>query len=140
MKQHAGSLLQVIYLNLVEFFEHLIKREVPPKEQFLPRDTHHAVAHAFEAEHDVALDLVLGLVERPCTDRLIGQFVDVEITEALPNSLRGRLLSPAPGERGLGANASGGHSNVTAGAASVDGAMVCVAGADAVVPSPPAYR
>jgi tRNA-2-methylthio-N6-dimethylallyladenosine synthase len=29
---------------------------------------------------------------------LIGQFVDVQITEALPNSLRGRLLAPAQAE------------------------------------------
>lgn len=29
-------------------------------------------------------------------ERLIGQFVDLVVTEALPNSLRGRLASPAP--------------------------------------------
>ena len=28
--------------------------------------------------------------------QLIGQFVEVRITEALPNSLRGELLAPAP--------------------------------------------
>ena len=29
-------------------------------------------------------------------ERLIGQFVDITIGEALPNSLRGRLSEPAP--------------------------------------------
>jgi len=29
-------------------------------------------------------------------ERLIGQFIDVHITEALPNSLRGELVEPYP--------------------------------------------
>jgi len=33
------------------------------------------------------------------SESLIGQFVDVVITEALPNSLRGRLLSDRAGEQ-----------------------------------------
>lgn len=38
------------------------------------------------------------VVNFPGHPRLVGRFVDVQITEALPNSLRGRLIGLAPGE------------------------------------------
>jgi len=43
-------------------------------------------------------------------EALLGGFTDLLITEALPNSLRGRLLAPAPGAAGARAAAGGGIS------------------------------